>query len=133
MIRPALFAATAALGLALPLATSTAQAHYPPDCYPGKTPHCYPPTPHCYPPTPPCYPPTPHCYPPSPPSYPTTPVCYPPAPPCRPVCDHWRVCFRRCCSEPWRTYGEYRSEYRARGIAQELRGDGYNTYVAVDG
>ena len=97
MVRTALYSLAAALGLALPIAAGTAQAH----------------------------PPVP--YPTYPVPYPSTPPAYPSYRP--PIQIAWKVLYRTCDHEPWRRYGTYRNEARARHTAHHLRCDGYQVTV----
>ena len=117
MVRTALLGLTAAVGLALPFAGSSAQAHPPaPVPYPSYPPPGYP------------YPGYPR------PGYPAPgyPAHYPrPGYPTHrpPICQEWKVLYRSCHRDPWRCYGHYASARDAYRVARELRRDGYQVRV----
>jgi hypothetical protein len=71
-----------------------------------------------------------------PPHYP--PAYYPPPPPrppiviVDPICDHYRVVYRDCSHDPWRTYRVYESHRYAHVVADQLRDMGYQARVLHD-
>ena len=47
-------------------------------------------------------------------------------------CCEYVVLYRDCCNSPWRYYGSFESEFRARHVAHELRERGFETLVRAD-
>ena len=58
-------------------------------------------------------------------------VVYPAYPAVAPVCRHYRVMYRSCGREPWRSYSVYESSYRAEHAAHHLRHRGFEVIVSV--
>ena len=109
MVRTALLSAVAALGLT---AAAPAAGH---------------------PPVPSRYPTYPRPYPNYPRPYPGYPSHYHPGRPPYgpPISINYRVLYRTCDHERWRTYGSYDSHYRAERAANHLRDRGYEVQVVT--
>ena len=63
---------------------------------------------------------------------PLYPVHRPPVIVVDPICEHYRVMYRDCPHDPWRTYRVYESHRLAHRVANDLRDMGYEARVLHD-